>query len=140
METKFIITLLLSFGFLWLYWLTKKRLHALEQAETIEGEIIEIFILNREKPRFGFAIDRGEAFGNFTKIKYKHEGTEKIFDSTLINNSYHIGQKVLLKRVDDQQILICNEINGDKKMTLSFLVVFVVLLSVSAIGIIRKLI
>jgi hypothetical protein len=136
-ETKFIITLLIAFGFLALYYITKKRHKTLEQAEEIEGEVIEIFMLDREKPRFGFTIDRGEAFGNFIKIKYTHDNMEKTFDSTLINNRYTMGQKVPFKRVNDNQILLCDEINGDKKMTLSFLAVFAVLFLVGTFGLVR---
>ncbi len=135
METKFVITLLISFGFLGLYWLTKKRAQALDNAEIIEATVTEVFLLDQTNPTFNFTVDRAEAFGNFVKIQYQHNGQTKTFDSTLINKAYTVGQTLHIKRLSDQQIILCDENNHDKKMTLSFLAVFFILFCAALIGI-----
>ena len=60
-------------------------------------------IKNKEK-KFGFAIDREEAFGNFIRDKYFHQVIEKVFEPTLINKIYRLGQKATLKRMDNEYI------------------------------------
>ncbi len=140
MEFKFIVTFLIAFGFLGLYLLCRHREKCFERATPINGEVVEIFMLDREKPKFGFAIDRGEAFGNFIRIRYQHDNQEKTFESTLINNHYNLGQQVKIKRIGDEHIRICGEMNTDKKMTLCFLGAFFILLAAATFGVARPFI
>lgn len=139
MQTKFIITLIISFGFLLLYGLIKKRAKAFTQAPIIQGEVVDAFILDPQESKFDFSIDRGESLGNFITVKYTLNGIEKTYESSHIKNHYQIGQTVSLQYLDDERILLADEGGDDKKMSASFLICFAVLFLAAMAGIIMDL-
>jgi hypothetical protein len=135
MQLKFFVTLAVACGFLFLYFLVRRRTQQFEQAPTIHGEVLEVFVLDPQESKFDFTIDRGEALGNFIKIQYTQDGIEKVHEITLFKNQYEVGQTVPLKYIDDDNIILSDEPYSDKKMTLSFLICFVILFLAGSAGI-----
>ncbi len=138
-QTKFIVTLLLSFGFLLLYWMTKRKEQAFRQAPSITAEVIDCFVLDPTKNKVDLSVDRGEILGNFVKIKYRLEGREKHYESYHINKLYQHGEIVEIKYIDENTIILVDEGYGDKKMAASFILGFGLLFIAGLIGIILDL-
>ncbi len=137
-DIKFSLVLLAGLCFIGMYFLTLRREKQLLNAEELEAKVTDIFILDVENPKFGFAIDRGEAFGNYITLEYSYDNQTKQFESPLINNTYHINDTVKIRRLNDSNIILCDEINKEQKsgdtLKITFIGMAALLISISLLG------
>ncbi len=136
-ETKFIFTLLLSLFFLAFHFLILRKEKGFKDSTIVQGVVTEAFFLDEKSSKYGFSIDRGEAFGHFIKIRYQHNGEEKEFDSTHSLEKITEGSIVELEVSKNNHVKIKGESQG--KFIFVYLAAFAVLFILGSIGVVMNL-
>ena len=145
MQLKFLITLLLALCFFALHYAKQRRQHAYLTAKQIKGKVVEAEHLDiaqspQEPPSnedikiHHFDIDRGTALGNFIKVHYRLDGQEKVFETELIDRSYHAGDEVILEYLDSKHIRVQQTATKNLWLDNIFLGIGGIFLALSIIG------